>query len=112
MAIFQIRNGILRFTLKGMALYNPSHYDALVIIPLYKIQAIEHIHKTVRLQLSSGRIYDWTHDTLEGTERQFLQLEEALEKTYGLSVPAVKPAVKPAHAEGPAPDVWALEQLK
>ena len=106
MMIFQIRNGLLRFTQAGMSLYNPSHYDTHIVIPLSKIRTIEMTDTSIWLKVNSEIMYIWHHSSRSKAEENFRILIKVLEE------PVKASEVNPKPREGPAPDAWAMEQLK
>ena len=104
----QIRNGLFRFPVKGHALFDSFKYDSIITVPLSKIQAIEQTDRFIYVRVNSSLSYQCHHVSKQDAEQQFQLLEKVLEQMNG---PA-KPEVKSVDREGPAPDPWALEQLK
>jgi hypothetical protein len=89
-----------------MSLFNPSHYDTKIVVPLSKIRTIEMTGTSIWLKVDSEITYVWHHSSQSKAEENFQILTRVLEE------PSKASEVEPKPCEGPVPDAWAMEQLK
>jgi len=103
--MFTIRKGLLRFTEQGVSMYCPEKYTRHMAIPLSKIVQVEQTNRIVNIRVigSSEWIFDY-----DSQEKAAFAYEELLDE---LSV-SKQTSLEKQWQEAPAPDAWALEQLK
>ena len=102
MSTFKILNNCLvRVVFNGVSLFNAGEFKEVIVFPIHKISHIKKVNKLIAIELDSGSVCNLQHTTLEEANSQFEILKGAL--SGPTSVPV---------RDGPAPDVWAMEELK
>ena len=104
MTTFKILNNCaVRIVRNGLSMFHPNEFQEVLVIPFSKISMIQKVDSLITIELVSGSMHDIHHDTCDEANAQFRLLTDALA--------GVEQKVMP-NSMGPAPDAWALEQLK
>jgi hypothetical protein len=96
-----LNNKLIQFVRPGVALYNPRHYDELVVYPISRITSLALVDRYVAIEFTPRKELI-KFETQEGAKQAFHKLIDILGNG---SLPRVK-------NDGPSPDLWALEQLQ
>ncbi len=101
MSFVIVNNRAIRFFRKGVAMYNPSEFDMLTLVPISKIACVHKIGRLVQIELVNNVMLSDQYETTAEAEAQFAILEKLLTAQTTRN-----------DSGGPLPDSWAMEQLK
>ena len=102
MSTFKILNNrYVRVVFNGLSLFDSSEFKEVIVFPIHKISHIKKVNKLIAIELDSGSVCNLQHTTPEEANIQFEILNGALSDPTSVPV-----------SNGPAPDAWAMEELK